>query len=56
MAGRTKYPLRTMEIGEEFLVKDRKWLPNIIWQRGARLGRRFKTKRIGDQRRVKRIA
>lgn len=56
MPARAKYPLRQMLVGEVVAIKERRKLMFYVHSRGGALGYRFQTKRIGDERLVKRIA
>lgn len=56
MGAPTKYPLASLAVGGSVLVKDRYQLTHYISKRAADLGMRFKTKRQGEFRVVKRVA
>lgn len=50
-----KYPLSEMQVREVRMLKERPRLANYVNKRGGELGRVFRTKRVGDERRVMRV-
>lgn len=50
-----KYPLSEMQVREVRMLKERPGLAHYVSKRGGELGRVFRTKRIGDERRVMRV-
>jgi hypothetical protein len=51
-----KYPLPDMQIGDVIEVPEYPNLSKYIHKRAEEIGRKFKTKRVGEQRRVQRVA
>lgn len=51
-----KYPLPELQVGEVTFLPEKKNLADYVRIRGLQLGRKFKTKRVGTERKVVRIA